>query len=66
MKNWNIDKIVSAVIADDPDAEVIHVSLTETLTELKSDNYAQLAKLKLLFLLLSYQQSNDCYHHPHN
>lgn len=35
MKNWNIDKIVSAVIADDPDAEVIRDSLTETLTELK-------------------------------
>lgn len=27
MKNWDIDKIVSAVIADDPEAEVIRGSL---------------------------------------
>lgn len=48
MKNWNIDKIVSAVIADDPDASFIHDSLTETLTELKSDNYAHTRKTEVV------------------
>lgn len=50
MKNWNIDEIVSAVIADDPDASFIHDSLTETLTELKSDNYAHTRKTEVVVL----------------
>lgn len=44
-KDWNIDDIVSAVIADDPDAEEIRQSLTQALAEIKNDQYARKTKV---------------------
>ncbi|MBE2898177.1 type II toxin-antitoxin system MqsA family antitoxin [Pasteurellaceae bacterium 20609_3] len=41
IKNWDIRKMVEAVIADDPDAEEIRESLTAALEEVKRGHYAR-------------------------
>lgn len=41
IKNWNVSKMVDAVIADDPDAEEIRESLTRALEQVKRGEYAR-------------------------
>lgn len=40
-KEWDINAIVQAVIADDPEAEAIKSELSEALADVKTGNYAR-------------------------
>ncbi|MDG6894555.1 helix-turn-helix domain-containing protein [Volucribacter amazonae] len=46
-KNWNVEEIVNAVIADDPDASEIKESLSEALIQTKKGNIARENKIAL-------------------
>lgn len=46
-KNWDIEKMVNAVIADDPDATVIKDSLAHALTQTKARNVARKTSVNL-------------------
>lgn len=47
IKHWNVDDIVNAVIADDPDAEAIRDSLTQALTDVKAGKYGRTTKVSV-------------------
>ncbi|MCW9717793.1 helix-turn-helix domain-containing protein [Avibacterium sp. 21-599] len=46
-KGWNVDEIVNAVIADDPEAVVIKDSLTDALEQTKKGYIARERKINL-------------------
>ncbi|TNG92791.1 helix-turn-helix domain-containing protein [Pasteurellaceae bacterium USgator11] len=56
-KNWNIEAMVSAVIADDPAAEIIRESLTEALLEAKKGKIGRLTHVPISPIAVTRQRS---------
>lgn len=47
LKHIDVDAIVAAIIADDPDAEAIRDSLTRSLQQAKSGQFARVTKVEV-------------------
>ncbi|WP_386692847.1 MULTISPECIES: helix-turn-helix domain-containing protein [unclassified Lonepinella] len=46
-QNWNIETMVNAVIADDPEMEQLRESLTQALSEVKRGKYARQTEIAI-------------------